>query len=170
MHRWADGRTRPISPSTWKPWFAIFAPAVSGLALIISAAILDSFDQELMVILIVLVVMTYTAGANSINDVLDLEIDKVNRPSRPIPSNNIERNKALRFSFFLFLAGSVLSLQLPPNAYFISVVVSMPLIVIYSTHLKSKPLIGNIAVSFIIGLSFIFCGTILISFRLGDIS
>jgi len=133
---------------------------VSGLAMIISAAILDSLGQELMVILIVLVVMAYTAGANSINDVLDLEIDKVNRPSRPIPSNNIERNKALRFSFFLFLAGSVLSLQLPPNAYFISIVVSMPLIVIYSTHLKSKPLIGNIAVSFIIGLSFIFCGTV----------
>ena len=37
----------------------------------------------------------------------------------------------------------------------------MPLMIIYSTHLKSKPLIGNIAVSFIIGLSFIFCGTAL---------
>ena len=134
---------------------------VSGLAMIIAAAILDSLDQELLVILTVLVVMTYTAGANSINDVLDLEIDKVNRPSRPIPSNNIKRNKALIFSFFLFLVGSVLSLQLPPNAYFISIVVSMPLIVIYSTHLKSKPLIGNIAVSFIIGLSFIFCGIVL---------
>ncbi|MFL3006258.1 MAG: geranylgeranylglycerol-phosphate geranylgeranyltransferase [Candidatus Neomarinimicrobiota bacterium] len=133
---------------------------VSGLAMIISAAILDNLGQELMVILIVLVVITYTAGANSINDVLDLEIDKVNRPSRPIPSKNVERNKALIFSFFLFLVGSVLSLQLPPNAYFISIVVSMPLIVIYSTHLKSKPLIGNIAVSFIIGLSFIFCGTV----------
>ena len=65
---------------------------VSGLAMIISAAILDSLDQELMVILVVLVVMAYTAGANSINDVLDLEIDKVNRPSRPIPSKNIRKN------------------------------------------------------------------------------
>jgi len=133
---------------------------VSGLAMIISAAILESLDQKLMVTLVVLVVMAYTAGANSINDVLDLEIDKVNRPSRPIPSKNIKKNKALIFSFFLFLVGSVLSLQLPPNAYFISIVISMPLIVIYSTHLKSKPLIGNIAVSFIIGLSFIFCGTV----------
>ena len=133
---------------------------VSGLAMLISAAILDSLDQKLMVILVVLVVMAYTAGANSINDVLDLEIDKVNRPSRPIPSKNIKKNKALIFSFFLFLGGSVLSLQLPSSAYFISIVISMPLIVIYSTHLKSKPLIGNIAVSFIIGLSFIFCGTV----------
>jgi len=134
---------------------------VSGLAMIISAAILDSLDQELIVILIALVVMTYTAGANSINDVLDLEIDKVNRPLRPIPSKNIKKNKALIFSFFLFLGGSVLSLQLQPNAYFTSIVISLPLMVIYSTHLKSKPLIGNITVSFIIGLSFIFCGTAL---------
>ena len=134
---------------------------VSGLAMVISAAILDSLNQELLITLIVLVVITYTAGANSINDVLDLEIDKVNRPSRPIPSKKIKKNKALIFSFFLFSVGSVLSLQLPPNAYFISVVVSMPLMVVYSTHLKSKPLVGNIAVSFIIGLSFIFCGTVL---------
>ena len=133
---------------------------VSGLAMIISAAILDSLDQELMVILVVLVVMAYTAGANSINDVLDLEIDKVNQPLRPIPSKNIKKNKALIFSFLLFSGGSVLSLQLPSSAYFISIVISMPLMVIYSTHLKSKPLIGNIAVSFIIGLSFIFCGTV----------
>ena len=31
--------------------------------------------------------------------------------------------------------------------------------IVYSTHLKSKPLIGNLVVSLIIGLSFIFCGT-----------
>ena len=134
---------------------------VSGLAMTISAAILDSLDQKIMVILIALVVMAYTAAANSINDVFDLKIDKINRPLRPIPSNNLNKNKALIFSFFLFLAGSVLSLQLPSKAYFISIVVSMPLIVIYSTHLKSKPLIGNITVSFIVGLSFIFCGTAL---------
>ena len=134
---------------------------VSGLAMIISAAILDSLDQKLMVIFVALVVMIYTAAANSINDVLDLEIDKVNRPSRPIPSKNLKKDKALIFSFILFLAGSVLSLQLPPNAYFISIVVSMPLMVLYSTHLKSKPLIGNIIVSSVIGLSFIFCGTAL---------
>ena len=133
---------------------------VSGLAMIISAAILDCLDQKGMLTLVVLVVMAYTAGANSINDVLDLEIDKVNRPSRPIPSKSIRKKKALIFSFFIFLLGSVLSLQLPSSAYFISIVISMPLIVIYSTHLKSKPLIGNIAVSFIIGLSFIFCGTV----------
>ena len=131
---------------------------ISGLAMVVSAAILDSLEETRILVLIVLIVMSYTAAANAINDVLDLEIDKINRPSRPIPSKNLKKRTALKFSFTLFLVGSMLSLQLPTAAQFISVVISMPLMIVYSTNLKSKPLIGNIAVSFIIGLSFIFCG------------
>ncbi len=131
---------------------------ISGLAMVVSAAILDSLDETRTSVLIVLTVMSYTAAANVINDVLDLEIDKINRPFRPIPSKNLKKGTVLKFSFTLFLIGSVLALQLSPSAQFISLVISMPLMIVYSTHLKSKPLIGNIAVSFIIGLSFIFCG------------
>lgn len=131
---------------------------ISGLAMVVSAAILDSLEETRILVLIVLIVMSYTAAANAINDVLDLEIDKINRPSRPIPSKNLNKRTALKFSFTLFLVGSILSLQLSPGAQFISIVISMPLMIVYSTNLKSKPLIGNIAVSFIVGLSFIFCG------------
>ena len=144
-----------------KNYFLLMRPLnvlISGLAMIVSAAILNSLEETRILVLIVLIVMSYTAAANAINDVLDLEIDKINRPSRPIPSKNLKKLSALKFSFTLFLVGSTLSLQLPTAAQFISVVISMPLMIVYSTSLKSKPLIGNIAVSFIIGLSFIFCG------------
>ena len=144
-----------------KNYFLLTRPLnvlISGSAMVVSAAILNSLEETRILVLIVLIVMSYTAAANSINDVLDLEIDKINRPSRPIPSKNLKKRTALKFSFTLFLVGSTLSLQLPPVAQFISVVISMPLMIVYSTNLKSKPLIGNIAVSFIIGLSFIFCG------------
>ena len=119
---------------------------------------MDSLEETRTLGLIVLIVMSYTAAANAINDVLDLETDKINRPSRPIPSKNLKKEKALKFSFTLFLIGSILSLQLSSAAQFISIVISMPLMIVYSTNLKSKPLIGNITVSFVIGLSFIFCG------------
>ena len=144
-----------------KNYFLLTRPLnmlISGLAMVVSAAILDSLDETRTSVLIVLTVMSYTAAANVINDVLDLEIDKINRPFRPIPSKNLKKGTVLKFSFTLFLIGSVLALQLSPSAQFISLVISMPLMIVYSTHLKSKPLIGNIAVSFIIGLSFIFCG------------
>ena len=144
-----------------KNYFLLIRPLnvlVSGLAMVVATAILDNTEETRILILIVLIVMLYTAAANAINDVLDLEIDKINRPSRPIPSKSLGKRTALKFSFTLFLVGSILSLQLSPTAQFISVVISMPLMIVYSTNLKSKPLIGNIVVSFIIGLSFIFCG------------
>ena len=44
--------------------------------MVVSAAILNSLDESFILMPIVLTVMSYTAAANSINDVLDLEIDK----------------------------------------------------------------------------------------------
>ena len=144
-----------------KSYFLLIRPLnvlISGLAMVVSAAILDSLEETRTLVFIVLIVMFYTAAANAINDVFDLEIDKINRPSRPLPSKNLKKGTALKFSSILFLLGSLLSLQLSPAAQFISIVISMPLMIVYSMNLKSKPLIGNMAVSFIIGLSFIFCG------------
>ena len=144
-----------------KNYFLLTRPLnvlISGLAMVVAAGILDSLEETRILGLIILIVMSYTAAANAINDVLDLETDKINRPSRPIPSKNLKKETALKFSFTLFLIGSIMSLQLSSAAQFISIVISMPLMIVYSTNLKSKPLIGNITVSFIIGLSFIFCG------------
>jgi len=129
--------------------------------MITSAAILNRLNESLTIAFVTSVVMIFTAAANSLNDVVDLEIDKINRPSRPIPSKNVNKNSALFFSFILFIIGSILSIQLSSSAQFISIVIAMPLMVVYSTNLKSKPLIGNITVSLIIGFSFLFCGAAL---------
>ena len=131
---------------------------ISGSAIICSAAILNSLHQISTLVITTLVVMCYTAAANTINDALDANIDKVNRPLRPIPSGKLNKRVAINFSFLLFAFGSVLCIQLPTTAIFIGVFLSMPLLIIYSIHLKGQPLIGNFMVSLIIGLSFLFCG------------
>ncbi len=43
------------------------------------------------------------------NDVIDIESDKVNSPHRPIPSGKVTKNEAAIFSVVLFLSGLVLS-------------------------------------------------------------
>ena len=40
------------------------------------------------------------AGANSINDYFDREIDKINRPSRTIPAGLVTPNQAYVWHFF----------------------------------------------------------------------
>ncbi len=111
---------------------------------------------------IILGVLTYiflAAAGNTINDVYDIEIDKINRPDRPIPRGSISLKQAKKL-FFLFLGiGLILSLV---N----TLVLSLPLINlvlafffgfiawVYAKWGKKSGFLGNIIVgiSFSIGL------------------
>ena len=126
--------------------------------MILASAIMDVFAELYMVIRVVLVVLCYTGASNGLNDVVDYEIDLINRPMRPIPSGNVSKKIALLSSIFLFSTGSFLCLKLTEDAKVIGIVIAMPLMVLYSKFLKGIPLIGNITVAFILGLAFLFCG------------
>ena len=106
----------------------------------------------------VLVVMFYTAGANTLNDYFDYKIDKINRPDRAISSGLVLRNHAIVFSLFAFILGTLFALQLNMNSQLVAVGVSLPLIIGYNAKLKNFPLIGNIVVALILSLSFIYAG------------
>ena len=130
----------------------------SGLAMVISSAILDGFSDKRILILTVAIVMLFTAAANALNDAMDYEIDLVNKPLRPIPLGAVTIKNSLFISFILFSLGSVLCLQLSDSAIIIGVFIAMPMMIFYSTSLKSKYFIGNIAVALILGMSFLFSG------------
>jgi len=130
----------------------------SGLAMVIASAILGVLHETDTVILIMAVVMCYAGAANALNDVVDYRIDLINRPMRPIPSGHISKQTALILSILLFIVGTVLCLELSESAKVIGIAIAMPLMVVYSKYLKSMPLVGNVTVAFILGLSFLFCG------------
>jgi geranylgeranylglycerol-phosphate geranylgeranyltransferase len=131
---------------------------ISGFAIIIASAILDELYNFEKLIFILLTVMFFTGAANVYNDYVDYEIDLINRPRRPLPSGGVKKKSALLLSFFLFMCGSYFCFNLNQAAKIIGVLISMPLIILYSKMLKGLPLIGNIVTSLILGLSFIFCG------------
>ena len=130
----------------------------SGLAMVISSAILEGFSDTRILMLTVSIVMLFTAAANALNDAMDYEIDLVNKPLRPIPLGAVTIKNSLIISFTFFSLGSVLCLQLSDSAIIIGVFIAMPMMIFYSTSLKSKYFIGNIAVSLILGMSFLFSG------------
>ena len=130
----------------------------SGLAMVISSAILDGFSDTRILILTVSIVMLFTAAANALNDAMDYEIDLVNKPLRPIPLGAVTIKNSLIISLILFSLGSVFCLQLSDSAIIIGVFIAMPMMIFYSTNLKSKYFIGNIAVALILGMSFLFSG------------
>lgn len=96
-------------------------------------------------------------GGFAINDYVDIEADKINKPKRPLPSGRIQPWKALLFSLALFIIGIILAGFINYIALAIAIINSLVLI-FYSLSLQNKILIGNIAVSYSVGSTFLFGG------------
>jgi len=132
--------------------------AVAASAVLVSAYILGVYEQYYILTCVVIVVIAYNGAANAFNDYCDYEIDLINRPNRPLSRGMITSFQALSFAVILFAIGSVTAFQLPFYAMLTAVGIAMPLIIIYSLRLKGTPLLGNITVAVILGLTFVFCG------------
>ena len=139
--------------------FMITRPAnavMAGIAAVI--AYLVATGTLIPSALLLLVVVTFiTAAGNVINDYYDAGIDAVNRPERPIPAGHVSRQAALWYALILFGAGIAASLF--TNVLCIGFAVFNSLLLIaYAARLKSMPLAGNIAVSYLSGSMFLFGG------------
>ena len=132
----------------------------SGIAILFSSQIAGYQGSLSNVLLAIFVVTFFTIGANVLNDYFDYETDRVNRPDRAIIAGDVTRIQALYISIFSFLAGVFLSLQLNFNSQILSIFVSLPLLIFYNAQAKNYPLVGNVIVALILGLSFIYAGIV----------
>jgi geranylgeranylglycerol-phosphate geranylgeranyltransferase len=102
--------------------------------------------------------LTASAG-NIINDIIDIEIDKINRPTRPLPSGKLTIKGAYALYFICIILSVVLAVLV--NTIVLVIVLFTHLVLfLYSKYLKRIPFIGNIIVAFLTGLVFIFGGVI----------
>ncbi len=85
---------------------------------------------------------------NVINDVLDVEIDRINKPWRPLPSGRISLSSAKTGAAILLIAGIALSLLLPPVCPVIAVIASV-LLYAYSWRVKKTGFPGNLVIAFL---------------------
>jgi len=116
-------------------------------------------DFVLQLILGMLVVFFITAAGNVINDYFDRESDLINHPERPIPAGEIKPRSALIYSSVLFIVGVVLAF--PINlCSFIVAILAVALLLLYEYSLKNEGFSGNITISILVGMIFLFGGTI----------
>ncbi len=95
------------------------------------------------------------AGGNAINDYFDVDIDRLNKPWRPLASDRVKVKEAMIFSIILFVLGIFLSIFIHPTASLVAILVSLGL-VLYSARLKRTILIGNLAVSGFSAMAFVY--------------
>jgi len=101
--------------------------------------------------------MLIMAGANSINDYFDLEIDRINKPKRPLPSGQMTPKTAKRFALMLFLTGIILAVPIGKASLGLALFSSLA-VYAYSAWLKKTAVWGNITVAVISGLAFVYGG------------
>jgi len=97
------------------------------------------------------------AGGNATNDYCDREIDRINRPERPIPSGRLKVRDALLIGGVLFIIGILLSILLGVPCIILAVVNSVVL-AFYAAELKRLGLVGNLIVGYLAGSTFLFGG------------
>jgi geranylgeranylglycerol-phosphate geranylgeranyltransferase len=95
-----------------------------------------------------------TAAGNTINDIYDVDIDRVNKPRRPLAAGILSLNAAIGLYAFFFAASLFLMLFLPGSAA-IWIGTWIVLLHIYSWRLKRMYLAGNILVSAVAGSGFL---------------
>jgi geranylgeranylglycerol-phosphate geranylgeranyltransferase len=96
------------------------------------------------------------SGGNVCNDYFDMKVDKENNANRPIPLGLVTPIDAKRFWQALFCSGifaALLTLHFPT---FCIVLLATFIMFAYSAWLKKTGLLGNIAISFLCGLVFIY--------------
>lgn len=108
-------------------------------------------------LLLAVVVALITAGGNVINDVFDVEIDRINRPDRPIPAGEISLAGAKAYTVTLFAGGLALVTLTPPLCFAIALANTVVLMA-YAVRLKKTPVFGNVAVAYLTASVFLFGG------------
>ncbi len=145
------------------PYFKIIRPGnvVMALIAVILIAIINS-KFTIPLILSLFAVIFAMSGGNVINDYFDYNIDKINRPQRPIPSGEISIKAARNYAYFLFITAIIMGIliYLLTNNFIPCGIVIFAVIILYlyAYIFKSTPLIGNLIVGFMTGLCFIFAG------------
>uniref|UniRef100_A0A7V3RFW4 Digeranylgeranylglyceryl phosphate synthase n=1 Tax=candidate division WOR-3 bacterium TaxID=2052148 RepID=A0A7V3RFW4_UNCW3 len=98
------------------------------------------------------------AFGNVINDIMDIEIDKINNPLRPLASGRAQKNIAVILAIILALLSLLLTILLNLKSLIIVIIATL-LLTLYALYFKKTP-VANFIVAIVAGLSFIFGGFI----------
>jgi len=127
---------------------------------VVVVAILISQKEQTDFYLILLASITaalVAAAGNIINDIFDIETDKISHPKRVLVSGKISKKVAWTEYIILNSISIIISVSLSIRLIVI-VLATIILLYIYSSTLKKLPLIGNLTIAFLTGLTFVYGG------------
>lgn len=154
-----------------KGFFLISRPLnsfLSGFAVIIGAiaAVSHPLTQRQLwgILLGYLTTSIIAVGGYAINDVYDLEIDKINMPHRPLPSGFLTLTQAKAYAIVLFIIGNSLALMIDIPAFLLAFSAGL-ILYVYAAYFKRSGFLGNIMIGVLTAVPFIFGGLLTASYN-----
>ncbi len=99
----------------------------------------------------------FTAGGNALNDLFDVETDRVNHPERPLVTGALTVGEARAFALGAFFFAEVLGALASFFALGL-VFVNAALMYAYESRLKRRGISGNVVIAYLVGSLFLFAG------------
>lgn len=142
-----------------KEYYRLSRPinALAGCIAVVLSGYVAGAASWWPIIMAAITVLLITISTNAWNDYIDIEIDRVNKPERPLPAGRISPRGALLFSIVGTAMSLITAAFINQPAFFIALGSNI-LLYLYSWKLKCSVLFGNAAVATIIALCFIFGG------------
>ncbi len=119
----------------------------------VAAGFLISGAENFPLILLGAVAIT-TAAGNVINDYYDIDIDRINRPGKPLPSGILSKKQVLCLYIILLVFLAFILIFLQP-VIIIWIITWVVLLHLYSFLFKRRYFIGNLIVSLVTGTGFL---------------
>ncbi len=120
-----------------------------------AATVLNTFEFSLLVI----ATLCIAAAGNIINDIYDVEIDKINKPNKVLIGKKVSEKSANRLFIILNVIGVFIGFYLSNSignpGFAAMFIVFSALLYLYSSYLKGILIIGNLLISFLVAMSLI---------------
>ncbi len=142
-----------------RPFNCIMSAVTVPIIFLFLAGSSDLGNYQKEVFLGPLVVFLMCAGGNVLNDVVDLKIDRINKPARPIPSGMVTKRQAVIFSLLMFAGCVFVASQISRVVLIASIAGSLAL-AFYDMLSKSLGVLGNAIISLVIGSPYMVIGMI----------
>lgn len=122
----------------------------------------DNALSNLNFLILVFTTLIIAAAGYIINDVYDVEADKINKPTKVLVSRKITKKQA-NFLYNIFngiglLSGLYVAYIIDKLSFVAIFVITILLLKVYNSDFKKWPLIGNIVVSLLVSLSILIVG------------
>jgi geranylgeranylglycerol-phosphate geranylgeranyltransferase len=132
---------------------------VGGLAAL-GAGVGVSVTLWLYLLLAALSTALVTSAGNVLNDVLDLEGDRVNHPDRPLVTGEISPATGRLLTIGLFVAGIEVAIPVALHEPLLGLILAVAVgaLLGYELKLKARGFVGNLTVALLTGLVFLYGG------------